>query len=80
MSSQLTIRHDSPELRRRLKERARREGKSVNTLVVDLLRESVGLSDRAERLKRYTTWEQADFDEFTRTLKHQRTIDDKLWR
>ncbi len=80
MPTQLTIRHTSPELKRRLKERARREGKSVNTLVVDVLRKSVGLSDRGERLKRYTTWTKADFDEFSRALKAQRGIDDKLWR
>jgi plasmid stability protein len=77
---QITIRHDSAELEKRLKARARSEGKSVNSLVLNVLEKAVGLGDRKEALKRYTTWTDEDLREFTTHLKAQRTIDAKLWK
>ena len=76
----LTIRHDSVELERRLKARARSEGKSVNTLVVEILGHAVGLAGRGEALKRYTTWTDEDLREFNAHLKAQRAIDPNLWK
>ncbi|MBL8953468.1 MAG: hypothetical protein JNK82_22020 [Myxococcaceae bacterium] len=80
MSRQITIRHDSPELAKRLKARAHRDGKSVNTLIVEVLERAVGLSQRAERLKRYVTWSEDELDAFNEALRSQRTIDEDLWR
>ena len=80
MAQQLTIRHESSELRRRLKALAESAGTSVNTLVVELLERAVGLRDRRLQLARYTTWTQADGRQFDKHLKAQRTIDAKLWK
>jgi plasmid stability protein len=80
MTRQLTIRHDSPELVKRLKARAEREGKSVNTWVVEALERAVGLNERVESLKRYTTWTEDDLESFNGALRAQRTIDEDLWR
>ncbi|WP_394825066.1 hypothetical protein [Pendulispora albinea] len=53
---------------------------SINTIVLDLLEQAVGLNDRRERLRRYTTWTESELHEFEGSLDAQRTIDDKAWR
>ncbi len=80
MQRQISVRYESAELAKRLKARAAREGKSLNTWIVEVLQRAVGLSERRERLKRYTTWSDEDLERFTEELQAQRGIDAKLWK
>lgn len=80
MSSQLTIRKVPKELARRLKELAERRGQSVNETVLTLLRDSVGLDERVERLKKYATWTREEVAEMDGFIREQRAIDDDLWK
>lgn len=75
------MRNVSPDLSERLERLALARGQSVNTTVLEILSAAVGLQpeERRARLARYTTWTEADLQEFQSTLHAQRAIDDKLW-
>jgi hypothetical protein len=77
---QITIRHPSPELARRLKALAEAKGVSLNATILHLLEAAVGIHERRERLLGWATWTDADASEFADALKAQRVVDDKLWR
>jgi hypothetical protein len=67
---QLTVRHVSPELSEGLERLAEDRGQSVNATVLDILGAAVGLEgeERRARLARYTTWTEADLQEFQSAL------------
>jgi hypothetical protein len=81
MAKQITLRNVQPELARRLERLARESGTSVNTKVLQILEQAVGVDANARRarLARYTTWTDDDLREFEESLAAQRTIDAKLW-
>jgi hypothetical protein len=77
---QITIRHPSPELARRLKALAEVSGESVNTTILRLLEDALGVEARRDRLLSWATWTDDDAAEFDRALAAQRVVDDELWR
>lgn len=77
---QITIRNPSTELAKRLRMISEARKESLNSTILRLLEEAVGLHERRERLRRYATWTDADRDEFEEALAAQRTIDEGLWR
>jgi hypothetical protein len=77
---QLTIRNVSEPLGRKLDELSLRSGKSINSLVLELLSSALGVSGRRARLARYVTWSQEDGREFDGQLRAQRQVDKALWR
>jgi len=80
MPRQLTIRNVPDEVGRRLSRVSRDRGESVNTVVVRILTDSVGVDARRSRLARYATWTEADATAFDQALASQRVIDAELWR
>jgi hypothetical protein len=78
---QYTIRFVPVALDRLLRERARREGKSLNQVALDALRRGLGADAPVVHhdLDRYSgTWiEEAEVDA---ALAEQRAVDDELWR
>ena len=80
MARQITIRGITPDISRRLKEVGLSRGKSVNSVVLDLLSEALGINERRKRLERYATWTKRDLEAFQKTLRTQRVVDAKLWR
>ena len=80
-SQRITLRNVSPELARKLKNRALLAGTSLNSLILNLLEEAMDHDQRYEHLKqRYATWTQDDFEEFQQSLAAQRMVDDALWQ
>jgi hypothetical protein len=77
---QLTIRGVSDELSERLRGLARERGASVNSTVLALPQEALGLDARRARLTRYATWTPTDLTEFERALHEQRQVDPDLWK
>ncbi len=77
---QITVRHPSPELTRRLKTLAEARGKSLNTTILEVLEEALGVASRRERLRRWATWSEDDAAEFDAALRSQREVDAQLWR
>lgn len=77
---QITIRNPAPELTRRLKAIAAARRESLNTTILRLLADAVGIDERRERLERWATWTGDDAAEFDEVLKDQRIVDAQLWR
>ena len=77
---QITLRNPSPELCRRLKAMAMGRGQSLNSTVLNLLEQAVGVDNRQLRLERYATWNDQDYQEFSRAQKLQRVVDETLWK
>ena len=80
MARQLTIRNVPAEVGKRLDRLSRERGESLNTVVVGILTESVGVDARRARLERYATWTEDEAAVFGEALASQRVIDDDLWR
>ena len=70
---ELTIRGVPDEVSQRLEELSRARGQSLNSTVLSILKNSVGVDERRKRLTRYTTWTQEDLEEFNEALAAQRT-------
>ena len=79
---QYTLRNIPPELDAALRERARREGRSLNEIAVEALRRDAGLTGERPRKRDLSsfagTWiEDPAVEE---ALSDQRRIDERLWR
>jgi plasmid stability protein len=79
-AKQITVRNITPEIAERLKALSLSRGESINSTVLFILKQVLDVNERRKRLSRYTTWTEADQEEFDEALSAQRTIDDALWR
>ena len=82
----MTLRGIDEKTAEALKERARREGASVNAVTLRLLRESLGLEKKKRRAIHGDldhlagTWSQEDAAEFERHTAVFETVDADLWK
>lgn len=76
----MTIRGVPEEVAGKLLRLSRERGRSVNTTVLEILRQAVGTDARRERLARYATWTSEDLAQVEDAVAAQRVIDDSLWR
>ncbi|MDD9981923.1 MAG: hypothetical protein OXU81_11295 [Gammaproteobacteria bacterium] len=79
-ATQITVRNVDPELSRQLRAISTERGESLNTTVLRLLRDAVGLDARRERLRRYVGWTRDELEEFSAALRAQRVVDERYWR
>ena len=85
---QLTIRGFDKDLEQEIKSMAKREGISLNKVVLKLLRKATGLVPAApeepvvgETLDRFIgTWSEAEAEEFEQTVRDLDRVDGSLWR
>jgi plasmid stability protein len=79
---QYTIRAVPPAIDKALRERARREGKSLNQLVLEALRRGLGVDAPVAQFhdldRLIGTW--VDDPEFDAAIAAQDTVDEDLWR
>lgn len=80
MVKQMTIRGVPEEVAGKLLRLSRERGSSVNTTVLEILSQAVGMNARRERLARYATWTSEDLAQVEDAVAAQRVIDDSLWR
>lgn len=80
MAKQLTIRGLPDEVAKRLTDLSRENGRSVNAMVVEILKRAVDVHERRVRLEQYATWTDEDLLEFNEALSAQRVIDEAIWR
>jgi hypothetical protein len=80
MPKQLTVRNVPDEVAERIGRLARDRKESLNTTLLGILRESVGVDGRRARLERFATWTADDAASFKAALDAQRVIDAELWR
>ena len=82
----ITLRGLDDTLTEKLKQLARKEGKSVNQLILDSLRERLGL----KKEKKFTVihhdmdhlfgrWSEKNFEQIQKKIDSQRRIDEELW-
>ncbi len=76
-TTQIILRNVDPELLRRLRAISTERGESLNSTVLRLLKDEVGLDARRERLRRYVTWTADDLSEFTDALRAQRIVNER---
>jgi hypothetical protein len=82
----MTIRGiDEPTLKA-IKERAKKEGTSINTALVKIIQEEVGLKKKA-RLRTYTdldhlagTWSEREFKTFEKRMEDFERVDENMWK
>ena len=81
----VTLRNLPPQLDRTIRQRAKKKGVSVNKVVISLLQDHLGESDR-KPVRRYHdldelagSWSKQDAAAFERTLARQRGIDPEMW-
>ena len=79
-TTQIVLRNVDPELSRRLRAISTERGESLNSTVLRLLKDAVGLDARRDRLRRYVTWTADDLSEFTDALRAQRVVDERDWQ
>lgn len=78
---QYTIRNIPPELDRALKQRAKRMGKSINQLVLELLAHGAGTPVKRRNLRGMPgAWSKTEAARFDRFLDEHRQIDGELWK
>lgn len=79
MAKQLTVRGVPEDVAIRLARISEERGRSVNSTVLEILQDAVGVQERRTRLKRMVTWTDKDLVEFEKALEAQRVIDEDLW-
>ncbi len=82
----ITIRGIDNEIAKALKERAKKEDASINSIVLRIVREALGLKKK-RRTVIYTdldhlagTWDKKDYAEFQRKIADFETIDKNIWK
>ena len=79
---QYTIRAIPPTLDSELRQRAKAEGKSLNTVAIEALIRGTGLGDSPVRLRDLSdivgTWQEDP--EFDRAIADQDRVDEEMWR
>jgi plasmid stability protein len=82
----VTLRNLPPKLDRTIRERAKEKGVSVNKVVIGLLQDHLGESER-RTVRRYHdldelagSWSKEEAAAFERALAKQRGIDPEMWR
>jgi plasmid stability protein len=73
MPKRLTIRNVPDQVAKRLARLARDRGQNVNTVVLEILAESVGVEARRARLERLATWSAEEAAAFDVALAGSRT-------
>jgi plasmid stability protein len=80
MPTRMTLRGVPDELASRLRSLAKARGESLNSTLLRILEDAVGMNGRRSRLERYATWTKEDLAEFEEVLGAQRRVEDDLWR
>jgi len=82
----VTIRGVEPEVSAMLKQTAKKQGKSVNYLMLEFIKKGLGLQKKKEFSRQYDDlddlfgrWDDDEFNTITDSITSQRQIDSELW-
>jgi len=82
----VTIRGIESEVSEKLKQAAAEQGKSVNQLTIEIIKESLGLKKEKKYSREYDDlddlfgrWSEAEFKEISSKITEERQIDQNLW-
>ena len=82
----ITIRNIDEELNQVLRDKVKQTGYSLNTLVVNLLKQATGLS-KQQFTKKYNdlnslagTWSDEEYEKFNKNISSFNKIDEEMWQ
>lgn len=82
----VTIRGINPEVSEKLKLKAAEQGKSINQLTIEIIKESLGLKKEKIYSREYDDlddlfgrWSEDEFKEISAKITKERQIDQNLW-
>ena len=82
----VTIRGIEPEVSKKLKLTAAKQGKSVNQLTIEIIKESLGFRKEKKFSREYDDlddlfgrWSKAEFKKISSKITKERQIDQNLW-
>ncbi len=82
----VTIRGVEPEVSAMLKQIAKKQGKSVNYLMLELIKKGLGLQKEKKFSRQYDDldnlfgkWDDDEFKSITDSITSQRRIDSEIW-
>ena len=81
----ISVRNLPPAVAKAVKDKARKEGLSLNKAIVKLLEEATGVRPRKRSVHHdldrfFGTWSSEEADAFDRALKEQRPIEPEMWK
>ncbi len=83
----VTIRGVEPEVAEKLKIAAKKQGKSVNNLILEFIKTSLGLKKEKRFSRKYDdlddlfgSWNEDEFKKINDAISTQRQIDQELWK
>lgn len=83
----VTLRGVDSDLAEKLKTTAKDQGKSINQLSIDLIKEGLGLSKGKKFSRSYTDldhlfgkWSDEEFNTISKIIDHERRIDPEFWK
>lgn len=84
--AQITLRGMDPELEQDIRKMARKSGKSLNRVILEMIYENTGYrknkkSSPADSLRNLAGgWSEKDASEFLESIKSSEQIDEEMWR
>ena len=86
MMKTLTIRNIDDDLNRLLKKKAEESGTSLNSCIINILKEKAGLLKK-QFSKKYNdldelagTWNKKDYEQFNKNISSFEKIDEEMWK
>jgi hypothetical protein len=83
----VTIRGVDRELDEKLKQTAKKQGESVNQLLLKVIKSSLGLSKEKKFSKEYSdlddlfgNWTEDEFEAISGKVKQERQVDPEIWK
>ena len=84
--TQITLRGMDPEMEQEIRKMARKSGKSLNRVILDMIYENTGYRKSrkispADSLRNLAGgWSEKDASEFLESIKSSEQIDEEMWR
>ena len=83
----ITIRGVEPEVAEKLRMIAEKNGKSINQIVLDIIKRNLGLEKEKKHTREYNdldtlfgSWSDDDFTRINGKINQERQIDQELWQ
>lgn len=84
--TQITVRGIEPEVEKEIRFQAKKNGKSLNRVILDILYENSAVSKKKKRTPAYSLrklaggWSKQDAQKFMDSIKPCRQIDEEMWK
>jgi hypothetical protein len=83
--SQITLRGIDPQIERKIRMMAKKSGKSLNRVILDIIYQHAGLGKKGKNTQAHSLrklaggWSEDDASEFLESIKSCEQIDEEMW-